>query len=596
MLKISKNYGAKLFIYKAASSDAEGRYNYSRKIISNTQNLIVAPPGSGKSNLTNLSAWSYWKAGYTVIYLTEKDNSPLENAFCNFPVNAGYQKKLLEKQNLPQEIVPIKTYHPFSFNVPYRQKFPDCMRFITFSLKDLTEDSLAALLATGTAQDSQVVRICSNILSRMKMDEGIFVFLRRFYELLNSDDAEVSADPRDMGMPLSVAIPGDRRDIAKSVNAFSAFYEDFFMQEDEAPTNISMEDVINDQEHMHFFTAKWIKNERVRYFYLILVLESINRALASGNVKRPLCIVFEEIKILLPASATISYQMVLSERLKKMLSSMRSAAKGVTTISTTQNYYLTNRDFRSSVDNLILGRLHPEDIKSIMRDFDLTREQSAVLNRINRYEFCDFSDLKKDDCPIFRCFICPFALKEESSKDFFAMSKIYYPEKQRMFTTEFNEMLAKREKIWQEQVNWHKNAGKAILEKILKPEAAAAKAEEKKIDIPMLCYSTKLKNPTWSWNELKRYLEEFGLNSVVTVQRNVFDRCIENKDFDNAKKWFTQRFVKMNYNSKFSFIFPEIDIDSVDENIDEDAPVLPAPGPIDRALDPEMKEWAEQSK
>ena len=180
----------------------------------------------------------------------------------------------------------------------------------------------------------------------------------------------------------------------------------------------------------------------------------IDSAIASGKVTRPVCIVLEEIKILLPRSAKVSYQKIISDKLKKMLSGLRSQGRGVTTISTTQTYGQTNIDFRSSVDSVLIGKINYEDIKAIIRDYALNKEQINVLSSINRYEFSRFEHMKQDYCPVFRAPICPFALKEEKYPDFFTTWKRTYSDKLKSIISFHSEMLEKRNKLWNQQLKW----------------------------------------------------------------------------------------------------------------------------------------------
>lgn len=456
------NTNTALYVYADGKDDDESYANIKSERIANEQYLIAATSGAGKSNLVNLLAWTLKKHGYTIIYLSEKSRGgEFENAFCAFPPRADFHAALLERHNqdkdgitldplpLPAEPQTIRIHHPFTFNLP--SKLPDCVTPFTLPITSLSDEALSAILAVGSSVDSVAVRMCKNTLGRLDPTADVFLFLRTAFAGL-SDVVSYSRDPRDMGIP--VGADGTMREMERSVSSFSMFYEDHWLQPESGHT-LDMVGVLNDQATTHFFSTRWIKDEREKYVVNIQLLAEIDRALESGKVKHPLCVIIEEVKILLPRSTEVSYQNMISDKLRVMLAGLRNKGRGVSTIATTQNYMQTNIDYRSGCTKFLLGRLHLEDIKAFVRDFSLKREQQEAIWNIRKFEWLTMEDVMQDipQNPI-RAFICPFALKEEKEKDFVAVWKEVYAERMTDLKPLMAAMKERREAAWATHMAW----------------------------------------------------------------------------------------------------------------------------------------------
>jgi len=571
----------KLKLLKIKSIKKVGvRNTYDLKVFKNNNffanNMLVH--NSGKSVLTNSYGWQLKRfKNYKVIYVTEKIKSPLENCFCFFPPEETYHLKLLNNYGINSKRIgelteKIEIYHPFTFNAEFKN-LPPFFNFFTFPIKELDSESFSSL--TGMKLDSPAIKICDATADKISEDDDLYFFLNKVYKDVKEEENEVSfsRDPKDMGIP--VPLLGRRSDVETIKNAFSTISKDYCLHDKKEPLNLDLIKILNDQKTTTFFTTKWITKERNKFFIYIELLKKIDEAIASGKCKYPVLLVLEEIKILLPKTAELSYQKVLTELLRRMLSGLRSQGKGVTVVATTQSYYETNFEFRDACDEILLMKLSAEDRKSVARDFQITRDNFNSLNNIRTGRFVLFNQLIKADesAPIFKAFMTPFAHAEERYSDFLSYYrkkgyelndkndiKLYMEKKQK---TLFNEQLKRLDK-YQSEMN--KKRTKISLEKE-EINNEKSKIEESKNENS---YKLTLQHPELSWQKRANLSSYF--KSARPLQKSAVSWAIKIKDFYFIKKYSQKMFVSKEFPDMFEQIYadkkkkePIINEDEVEE-------------------------------
>jgi len=424
--------------------------------------LIIGCTGSGKTVLTDSTAWQMKHLkGYKVIYLTEKPQGCMENAFCGIERNSKKQDKIIISDGMVHDFVidneKIEVYHPFTFQFP-KNNVPNIMRLFTLPLKKIEEESFCALL--GRTSDSPTVKLCTEVKQSMKDYDDMYSFLFKAFEKStlgqeNNIKFVSSAKEDEMGLPIESF--GSKDDIELLKHSFKKFQTHFFIQDNKCEMNLTEEkliEMINDQQTTTFFTMWKIDDRRLIYFLYIELLLKLRKIIKSGKGKYPLLIIIEEIKILLPKKAELKYEVVLINILREILSDIRNSQRGASIIATTQSYYETNMDFRSGISDIILFKLNIEDQKAFSRDFKILAQNENILNKLEPGRFVLKQDLfDKEEIPTkFRAFYVPFAHKEAGYPEFPTYWKYRYPDSVLSHRLEINEMFDKHKKLLKEQM------------------------------------------------------------------------------------------------------------------------------------------------
>ena len=427
------------------------------------------------------------------------------------------------KKEQQQDI--LKVYHPFTFSIPKTGSMPP-INFFTLSLKDLSETGINAILSGSS--DRETVRICQSFLNKIDKKATLWDFLWTVGKQIGMEYRIFSYDPEGMGVP--VKTKGDVRGVSAIRDAFLTFRNHYTLQPDKYQNNLNFIDLLNDNEHIHEFTLKWIKEERLRYFYYIEILGRIVQALDSGKIKNPVCLVIEEIKVLLPKQIETSYQKQLSRILVDILSTIRVKGKGCFVISTTQNYFGTNEDFRSSTSERFLFKLSPEDIQKLIKYHNFKQADIDRINSLETGQFYWWKELVSDVGRMMYIFPPPHKIAEENSPDFFELWKRYYPDK---LIKPYDQYRRMELEMMQVEVD-AKIRLKEEEEKIRNKEKDKKEAEEKKkaestskyqqenaqrelnkkmrLDRKKICYELKMQGKKWV-----EIVKEVGIN-IRTVQ------------------------------------------------------------------------------
>lgn len=383
-------YGeSKPCIYKEGKNEMQTKYNIQQKIIDNHMYLIIGTTGSGKSVHTNVLASEFKEHDYTVVYVTEKKGDELANAFHIYNPEKEYHKGMLKEQNQDVKTIPAKIYHPFTINMPYRKKLPP-INFFTYSLKDITRNSLNSIISS----DSQVIiEVAVQIINKLEDDSTLYDFLWEIYKKIKGQEEKETYDA-DSLIPSQMA--GDKRTIDNINLAFKPFLEHYMIMPENDPlkTNLDFVKMLNDNEHIHHLTLKYINDEKVRVFAIIQFLENIMKTLNSGKVRKQVLLVFEEMKILLPSRNLTNFEEELLELVKKILSTIRTKAS---VISTSQSLADINSDFQTLFDRIFFGMLNFRDIKSLIKDYQFRKEDQTKLYELKVGEFVEWGSVEGYD-------------------------------------------------------------------------------------------------------------------------------------------------------------------------------------------------------
>lgn len=399
-----KNLGMseKCTMFEYADTNQEWKDRLTTKSFDESHILICGSTGSGKSSLLNNVTRKFYehpKTPYKVFYLTEKKTGEWANAYWGFHPTEKYHLARLRLQGEKPKTYPVHLLHPAFLPQDYKgiKSLPN-IDFFTLDITKISDDSFATIL--GGDEDKESVKICVNTARKLSQTDDLFDFLWRVRQTANKDDDDTQATleiDEDDELFMAVKPTSDSRTVSKVVDSFKDFLTDFCLMPSNAETNLNMLDVLNDQERVSVLSMRWVKSTRVRFFIYVQLLHEILETLRTGKVKHPLLLVFEEMKILLPASKTesVSYEKMLTKFLSDMLPQIRTGGKGVTVLATTQSINYTNESFMSNFNEKIIMPIDPTDKKSLYRSglFDL--KQLNTISGLRKHCFVLWSEVDR---------------------------------------------------------------------------------------------------------------------------------------------------------------------------------------------------------
>lgn len=387
-------YGERNVIYKDDREHDKREYNYKNKVLEGSNILIVGSVGSGKSVFSLQMAQTFFENKCTIINLTNKSRSEWDNAYGLFEVKNSHHVNLVRKygrevwsQRLCSER--FRLWCPYSTTGLKKRGIKGLpkVRFYTHSIKSLTEDVIATIMSVEG--DKTYVKAAHNVLKNLKSSATLRHYLFECSRQLTGEidiSGKYDDDYDFLVLKDHRKLLGDARTVQNIKDSFKVFLKDNFLMPESWSMNLDMVKILNDNKHIHFFIDFFLTDKKSKYVNLVLLLELIKEALGTGLVQHHVVLVFEEIKILLP-SKDVGYIRGLEDTIIDLLSSIRSAGKGVTTIGTTQVFGDTSQQYRALCNEIYFGKISVEDIKVLKRDFSISMSQQRVLEHLGVGEF-----------------------------------------------------------------------------------------------------------------------------------------------------------------------------------------------------------------
>lgn len=512
MYFLNSQYGLKLCLFKEGKNYKESKEYIDNGIIDNHVVLIVGTTGSGKSVFCNVMGHQCKedsKPKRTLIYISDKIGEELANAYHLYNPTQSYHTNLLKEQHEDMKTFPAKLYHPLTFNIPFRSKIPP-INWISYDVKKISEYGFDALIPSESEIASErALEISKNLND----DDSIYDFLWMLYQdILEENKEKDDFNPKDMFLPVEGS--GDKRTVKNVRDAMKGFRIDYMVHPANSRFNLDYVKMCNDSENIHHLTTKFIKSRKRKVFAILEFLNGIDEALKSGKVKNQLVLVFEEMKILLPAFGLKAYEKELLSMLKDVFSRIRTKAF---VIATAQSYFDINTDFTGTFDKVFLGKLNPNDLKVLIKDFQFRVADQEKLYGLKVGEFVlwesniKYSEEKLSDKIIIDV---PVFANHEEGESFFTKFKETYPDKVKNNLDVYKilkkmrdsaEEKRKRElKLWKQQKKVKEDAKK--LSKEGKVEEANEKIkdlkQENKEILMQRVYELRKEHPDWSWRTI----------------------------------------------------------------------------------------------
>lgn len=504
--------------------------------------LIVGSVGSGKTLALEEYARYFYEHGYTIISLSDVKDG-LEFGFSAFEPSAPYMLRQLNLFGCPKHAQPVKLYHPFTFEIP-TDELPE-INFYGINIKNLTEIDLKFLAESN--ENKRSIQIILETAEKLKSDEGlhhlIFSSETQTESIINSNKSGVKYRSDKADDFFTKTKIGTEKTAGEMVAYFKPFLKDYCILPKNNPHNLNIKEIINDQEHYHIFTTKWITSRRLKAFFILhLLQELINN---EHNAKHPICIILEEIRFIVPNSSGDGFANFLAEEIKSTMTRMRNMGKGFAILSTTQVYRDVSPVVIDSFNLVTLGRISSfKELEFISKALKMSSTDMNTIKNLDVGEFVVYTkeeNVEEKSLNKVRYFMPPSAHKEQG-KNFFDEWRKYFPERMHVYTDLIEEMKAEKQRI-EEDVTVLKDK-----ENIGKRESAKKSQEERK---PRRDYETeqqldKAKEKNKKTSEqlresiIKRYQETTGKDHELGEIAKFFGLKLGNNE---PNKMFISRII-----------------------------------------------------
>jgi hypothetical protein len=492
--------------------------------------FVFAESGYGKSLFCEAIMEEYKKAGYTVIILADVKGE-VESGFAMFKTKKRYHLEFLRKIGKPVDPLNVKLYHPFTFNIPKNTSLPE-FNFYGISLKDLKREEWAML--AESMSDSDTIRLLLNTCQNMARTDGLYTFLHTIEEsvLGRKEKRTFKPDPKNFFLRSTPATGKSLQDVSSYLMPFKY---DYFLVADTSPIKLNWANILNDNSSYHAFCSLWIKDEKIKQFCILNVLNSIVDNLKYA--KKPILIVIPEIRKLTPFKPE-GYAKFLAESIKSKLTILRNMGKGVSGLFDSQIWGDVDEDVRNSSTTTFYGKMGGAgDIEKIAKARNYKRE---IRDQLSNMEVRGSYLLQgHEDLGAFIGWM-PGHSHKEPEFNFFEEYKDTFPERMKEYNSLIelmkNNLKEEEDKIKEKiknRIKEEKEAEDAIREK--RSEKSNEKVEklkeekkniidQSKLDKMRLLYEDKIKDPNLSFRVLGK---KYGINNHT------------------AKNWFDQTKIKM---------------------------------------------------
>lgn len=395
----------------------------SRFVPANDMILFVGTTGAGKSLAMEKTIHDYYRQGYTIIHLTDVKMS-FETCFASMPkdiVPEFHRFRIEDIDKMQFRQIPLKIYHPYSFNVPKRKVLPK-IQFFTVPIESLAREHFSFL--SETKIESETVKLMMASVDKLKKNEGLYPFIHNIFEMIEEKTSVYHGRKIRKTNPefhTTVKTSGTTKDAGQIESYFRPFKTDYFLAESNCPHNIDFKKMINDQKHYHCLTYKWIKDKKIRYFTILCWLLGIVDVL-EDYAKNPVCLVIEEIRYLCPDKAT-GFENFLANIIKEILSVARATGRGTTIIASSQEFFDIQESLRNSFSEKLFGRLAQIDIERLGKTHGWNQQRRQDLTEMDRNHFHRLGDKENDEYIL--CF--PPHPHREEKMSFMNLYHRYFP-------------------------------------------------------------------------------------------------------------------------------------------------------------------------
>ena len=465
--------------------------------------LIYSGSGGGKTVAEEEIADYYHRHGWTIISLSDVKDE-LEQGFSMFDPHSYYHLRKLKRYGCPIGKRPTKIHHPFTFDIP-KTKLPD-IDFFTINIKNLNRIDLQFLAETG--ENKKSIQILLEQIQNLKSNEGLHHLV--FYA---ENQTESMANLTKTGMRFRSDNPDDfftkskigtEKTSGEISSYFKPFLNDYCLAPANSKHNLDISGIMNDQKNYHIFTYKWIKDRRLKSFFILHLLNEL--ILNADKAEHPILFIIEEVRFLVPQSSE-GYVAYLAEEIKNTLTRMRNMGKGYGCVMTTQVYRDVNEKVVDTANEQIIGKLTSiKEYEFIGKAMRLKTSEIDLLKSLQvgefvikaKEEYTDEVTLQK-----VKLYMPPHAHKDIGT-NFFDLYTKNYPDKMKYYNELIETMNALKTRI-SDEVNILKEKENETKKKQLKEEKESRLDKEKmRLKIEM----AKVQKKTERTDEIDEKLKE----------------------------------------------------------------------------------------
>jgi len=470
---------------------------------------IFAKSGYGKSLFVESLMEEYSRLGFKIIILNDVKDS-IEMGFAMFKPRKKYHLDHLRKIGKPIETKKVKIFHPFTFNLP-NSKIPD-FNIYGFSLKNLNRNEWS--LISESPQESETIRLLLNASNHLGKSEGIYSFLHGIEETvigIKKGKSELKANPKLFHLRIT---PSTAKGLQEVASYLLPFQRDYFLLPEDSELQLDWKEILNDTSSYALFTTKYIKDDKLKQFCILSLLEEIVRNI--DYAKKPICIVINEIRFLTPERCR-GFQEFLANAIRKRLSVLRNMGRGVSGIFDSQVWLDVEQSVKSSFTKNFFGELaSANDIEKLSKALKYRRDMSDKLKHMdvrNSYILQGY----EDEDP----FVCwfPGHGHNEPEFSFYDEFKKHFPERMKSYKG----LKEKMKKKFSEEENKVKEKIKRRERKSREEKERLAKEKEERAD-----KNNEQSEKSEQINQLKGKLKEEKMKRVWEIKQ-------ENPKLSNRK-------------------------------------------------------------
>ncbi len=405
--------------------------------VDNEQFLILGCAGSGKSMATELIVYRLWKAGYTIIIITDfKDN--MEYALSMFKPREKWHLRILERLGITPEAIPTKIYHPFTLSFPYKKRLFD-MNLFTFDIRTLGSEELSILAETNKETDS--IRMMLDTLSHLNKNESIYDFFYKIEKKIISRSRKYTGtdivQPDWDNFGIDTPTKATRQTLGEISDYMNPFQQHFMIASSDCKINLKPEDILNDQKHYHHLITKFMPQQRMKekewtqFAFFKQMVRNLHKA------KYPVCFVIQEMGQYCPRTPE-GYQEPMANGFRSDILTVRNKGRGVTTVLNTQ--VLKEVDERISNDSteVLIGKIGSiKETEAVGKAMSYPRR---IIEQLQQLETGRFILKGREDVGALR-FPPPPHCHKEAYYNFDEMYAEEFPDEMRTYEDEYKYML-----------------------------------------------------------------------------------------------------------------------------------------------------------
>jgi len=315
--------------------------------IDNQQILIVAKSGHGKGLSAEGIMEKFHNAGYLVLCVSDPKKE-WELAFSMFKPKSKYHLRHLRKIGKIPSTIPVRLYHPFSFNIP-KDYLPN-INFFTFSLKEFQREEWSTIVEAES--DTESVGILLNTSNNITKEDGLHSFLHNIESSLSSKSSKSKRDPKNFLLQVP---PGTRKSISEISRKLQPFQKNYFLAKDNGALNLNWKELLQDQKNLHVFSTYWLDDEKLDDLVVLALLNGIIRN--KKYKKHPILIMLPEISRQCPPNPK-GYKIMLSKTIRNLLKTIRNITKGgCSSVVDSQDLTGIDDEIRKTSTEIFLGEV-----------------------------------------------------------------------------------------------------------------------------------------------------------------------------------------------------------------------------------------------